>query len=154
MTAKNKSAGKKRRSRVKRPALQKKYNSRIKQEYLDFDYLNKLSETELDWLHKFADEEINARFENDGTDFNQTKAERKIVYDRNNARNRDLYGHVRNKVGNTKIITVDQHENLIENELAGDVNGHYVEDAMIEYIDHLESSKKLDDSDDDTSQRD
>lgn len=153
MPAKKSSVMKKtRRNRVKHPALKKNYNSRIKGEYLDYDYLNKLSAEELDWLHKFTDEELNARFENDGTDLNQSKEERKVIYDRNNSRNRCLLGNLRNR-SNAKILNTELNENVIESELNGHLNKDRIEDALVEFIDYQsEMSNNLDNAGNDPSE--
>lgn len=132
---------KNRRSKVKRPALQQKYTHRLRQETLDYDYLDKLSEAELDWLNKFTEEYQNAGFKQDGTDIDKTATGRKASYDRNNARNRCLYGHLKNKsdrVNNKKLLNYDNIINDIEDEFSRDVNPRNMENAYIDFIESKE----------------
>jgi hypothetical protein len=72
-------------------------NTRIRQEYLDADYLNKLSDTELEFLNQFYKEHYNASIgkaegDLDGylLDVSNPKV-RKELYRENNARNRDVF---------------------------------------------------------------
>ncbi len=130
--------GKTKRSKQKYPALVKKFNSRVRQEYLDFDYLDQLTDEQKEWLNKFTEEELNASFKNDETDFNQDKEEKRKIYNKNNARNRCLYGQVKNKVGATKMLNYEDSTNLIDEK--NTVSDDYIEDAIIDYID----SKKKD----------
>lgn len=130
-----------RRSKVKHASLNKRFNSRIKQEYLDADYLEKLSASELDWYAKFMDEWNGASFQKDGNDIDQTAEGRKASYDRNNARNRCLYGHLKNKTdkfNNKKLLNFDQVIGDVEVELSQHVTSNTIEDA---YIDFLESKE-------------
>ncbi len=115
-------------------------NSRIKQDKIDFDYLHKLNQEELAWLDKFMNEENNAAFLNDGTDFNQTKEERKKIYDRNNSANRDQYGIVKAKVANTHLLQYEKNISKIEEQNSHGVNPQTMENAYIEFIE----SKELD----------
>jgi hypothetical protein len=86
-----------RRDQIKRPALNKKYNSRILGEFIDYDYLDKLSESELDFLNKFTEEYHKASYKHDGTDIQDYEMYGKDSNDRNNSQNRCLYGNLRNK---------------------------------------------------------
>lgn len=122
------------RSQAKYPALTPKLNSRVKQEKIDFDYLDQLSPSELEWLNKFMEEEMNARFKNDGTDFNQTKEERKKVYDRNNQANRDQYGLVKGRAA-SKLV---EYGSNIEDELSRGVNPSSMENAYLDFIETQE----------------
>lgn len=143
------------RSKQKYPALVKKYNSRVRGEYTDFDYLDQLNEEELAFLNKFVEEEINASFKKDGTDFNKTDEERRAIYNKNNARNRCFYGLQRNRVGATKMLNFEDSVDLIESEQEQQIDA--IENAMIEYMDSLnqptefgESADNTDDSGDNT----
>lgn len=83
------------RSKVKHPGLKKRYNSKLKQEYLDQDYISKLSEDEKQFLSDFNEEYYGANldFKNlENNRFHKTKEEKKTCTDRNNARNRCIYG--------------------------------------------------------------
>src|ERR1019366_3207866 len=101
---------KSKRNQTKYPGFQKKYTTRVRQEKLDFDYVDTLPEDAKDFLHKYIEEEINSKFKDDGTDFNQTKEDRKKIYDRNNSSNRCLYGNLKNKANkhnNKKLLNYD-----------------------------------------------
>lgn len=133
----------KRRSKIKNAALIKKYNPRIRQEKIDADYLHKLNPDELAWYAKFMEEENNASFQNDGTDFNQTKEERKKIYDRNNAANRCLYGNLKNKANkfnNKKLLNYDNIISEVENELSKEINPNQMENAYLDFIEEKELS--------------
>lgn len=137
--------GKSRRSKIKTPSLVKKYNSRVKQEYIDFDYLDKLNKEELQWLNKFADEYINASFSKDEENIDETAEGRKASYDRNNARNRCLYGRIKNKVGNTKVINYDNAINLVEETLSKGINPSNMENAYVDYLETQEITEFIKD---------
>lgn len=128
-----------RRSSVKNPALKKPYTTRVRQEYLDYDYLDQLNEDELEWLNKFTDEYLNDSFKRDGTDIQPYEKYGKDANDRNNARNRCLYGALKNKDNkfqNKKLLNYDNIVGDIENELSREVNPKNIEDAYIEFLDH------------------
>jgi hypothetical protein len=75
-----------RRSRAKYPALRPKLNTRIRFEELsDFDYFHKLNDSEKEFMNKFLEEYINASVKD------KSPAEKKEAFDRNNARNRDVF---------------------------------------------------------------
>lgn len=73
-----------------------------------------MSESELDWLDKFSSEYYGASFQKDGNDIQDYKTYGKDSNDRNNARNRDLYGHLKNKgnkFGKGKLVHYhDEHD--------------------------------------------
>lgn len=90
-------AKKTRRSKVKYASLIKRYNSKIRQEYLDQDYLDQLNEEELEWLNDFMSEYNNAsvgkqKDKGKNNRFHKSKDTVKECTDRNNSRNRCLYG--------------------------------------------------------------
>jgi hypothetical protein len=137
----NKKPSKKRRNKIKYPGFEKKYTTRMRQEYLDIDYVDQLNDDEKEWLNRFLEEELNSQFKNDGTDFNKTKAERKKIYDRENARYRDLYGILKNKdnkFNNKKLLNYDSIVPDIENELSKEVNPFSIENAYIDFLDYKE----------------
>jgi hypothetical protein len=115
------------RNKVKHPGLKKQYNSRIKQEYLDCDYVNQLSEEEKDFLSDFNEEYYGANLDYkdlENNRFHKTQADKKACTDRNNARNRCLYGNVKAS-GRTVDVVVETKEEASAN----------IEDALIDYID-------------------
>jgi hypothetical protein len=133
-----------RRNKVKNAALKKQYTPRVRQEYLDYDYLDQLNEEELAWLNKFTEEHLNASFNHDETDIQSYEKYGKDSNDRNNARNRDLYGALKNKDNkfqNKKLLNYDNIIADVENELSKGINPASVEEA---YIDYLESKEIVD----------
>lgn len=123
----------KRRSNVKHPALHKRYNPKVRQEYIDYDYLDKLNPEELDWLNKFSEEYINARFQGDETDIDKSPEGRKAAYDRNNARNRCLYSQLKVRRMNDKLLNYDDVVNIVEE--TQELPPSYIEDAYLDYMD-------------------
>lgn len=79
------------RSKVKFPGLVKAVNSRPRQEHIDFDYLDKLTDAEKQWLSNFNEEWLSGNFNHPGKIFHKSKKSKRDCYNRNNARNRDLY---------------------------------------------------------------
>lgn len=132
---------KQRRNQVKNASLIKRYNPRIRQEKIDMDYLDQLSSDELAWLGKFMEEENNASFKDDGTDFNQSKEERKKIYDRNNASNRCLLGNLKNKANkfnNKKLLNYDNVVNDVEDEISRGIDPMRLENAYVDFIEAKE----------------
>jgi hypothetical protein len=132
-----------RRNQVKHPALNSKYNSRILSEKIDYDYLDQLSEEEKDWLAKFTEEYHKASYKHDETDIQDYETYGKDSNDRNNAQNRCLYGHIRNKASRSKenkLISYEMitNDSTLEDELSKDINPMSTENA---YIDFLESKE-------------
>lgn len=126
------------RNKVSHPALNKKYNPKVRQEYIDYDYLDKLSGEEKNWLNKFSEEYINAKFNNDETDLDQTPEGRKAAYDRNNARNRCLYSQLKVRRMNDKLLNIDDVINIVEDQQGQDLSPNYMEDTYIEFMDFKE----------------
>lgn len=131
--------GKKRRDQAKHPNLKKAFNPRVRQEYLDFDYLEQLSEKELDWLDKTMGEYYGASFDRQHPERNIQSYEKygKDCNDRNNARNRDLYGALKNKdnkFSNKKLVNYDNMTGEIENELSRESDPNAIENAYIEFL--------------------
>ncbi len=120
------------------PNLEPRLNSRVRQELIECDYLHKLSPDELEWLNKFNGEYINASFENDGSDLDNSPEAKKASYSRNNARNRDLFGLIKSRVATTKIVNYDESLPLVELEQSRFAPHDSVENAYLEYIDVLE----------------
>lgn len=126
------------RSQSAYPNLEPRLNSRVRQELIDCDYLDKLTPDELEWLNKFNGEYINASFNRDGTDIDNSDAGRKASYDRNNARNRDLFGLIKSRVATTKIVNYDESLPLVELEQSRHAPSDNMENAYLDYIDGLE----------------
>jgi hypothetical protein len=109
---------KSKRSKAKYPGLVPRLTSRVRQEYHDFDYIDSLDEEAKEFLNRFIEEELNASFKNDDRDLNQETTEKRKIYNQNNARNRDLYGLIKGKVANTKLLNYEDSLNIIESEMA------------------------------------
>lgn len=82
---------KKKRQQAKYPGLKKELYSKVKQQYFDIDYINTLSEEEKQWLNDFLNEYYGANLNESKERMHNTPTLRKDVFDRNNARNRDIY---------------------------------------------------------------
>jgi hypothetical protein len=129
------------RSKQKYPSLTKKYNSRVRQEYLDYDYIDQLSDEEKKWLEDFNSEYYMANVgrqadEGKNNRFTKGRDAVKASQSANNARNADLYGKVRNKVGATKLLNYDYSLNVVEEEYSREVNPENLENALIDYLDY------------------
>ena len=141
MNQKPRNPKKPRRDRVKHSALKKPYTPRVRQEYLDYDYLDQLNEEELTWLNKFTEEYLNDSFKRDGSDIQPYEKYGKDANDRNNARNRCLYGALKNKDNkfkNKKLVNYDNMVADIETELSKELNPAAIEDAYIEFLNNQE----------------
>lgn len=146
MNKKQKNPKRVRRDRIKHAALKKPYTPRVRQEYLDYDYLDQLSDEELDWLNKFTEEYLNASFKHDDSDLQSYEKYGKDSNDRNNARNRDLYGALKNKDNkfkNNKLVNIDNVAGEVENELSREINPQAMENAYIEYLDFKEQEEMM-----------
>lgn len=136
---------KKRRSKIKNASLVKKYNSKLRQEYLDYDYLEQLSEEELEFLNDFTSEWLNASVPSQKNArkarFHKTKKLVKDCTDRNNARNRCMYGLA--KAGHALDSTGTSHQ--LSDYIDDVSNIHKTEDVLNEIIDlkreHLGETK-------------
>lgn len=117
----------KKRDTVRYPGLVKSVNSKVRQEYIDQDYINKLSDKEKKFLSDFNEEYYGGNFQHSGKKLHKKK-ERKDCYNRNNARNRCLYGIA--KAGG-KVI-----DNIVKKE-----ESYEIEEEIIE---NLDSDKDLD----------
>jgi beta-glucosidase/6-phospho-beta-glucosidase/beta-galactosidase len=136
-TAKTK---KTRRSKHKYPGLMKQYTSKIRREYLDQDYIDKLSDEEKKWLSNFNEEWLGANFNHDGKVLHRTKEEKREIYNRNNARNRDLISQMN---AQNKLVATDKVKEMLEKEeLHQHVNPESVEDALIMLIDEKRNEEK------------
>jgi len=155
----NKKKKKTKRSREKYPSLKRNLNSKVRQEMLDYDYVDQLSDEEKQYLEDFNSEYYNAsvgKQADEGKDNRFIKgydenglSEVKKVQDANNARQRDLYGRVRNKVGATKLLNYEDSQAIVEDKLQGSLRNDNYEDALIDYLDYTHNLK---DTTDDTGE--
>lgn len=80
------------RSNSRYPTFKPSLNLKTRfEEINDIDYIGKLDDKTKEWLNNFNEEWINASLNHRGKKFHKTKKERKIIYDKNNARNRDSF---------------------------------------------------------------
>jgi hypothetical protein len=126
-----------RRDKVKYPSLDKKYMPRLRQESMDYDYLDKLNPDELAWLDRFTNEYLNASFKHDETDIQSYEIYGKDSNDRNNARNRDLYGLLKLRT-HGKTVNYDSVVGEVESALGLGADPLNIESAYLEYIDFKE----------------
>jgi hypothetical protein len=129
-----KTKGSKRRG-TKYPGLVREVHPKPRWEYIDFDYTDKLSEKEKEYLSNFNEEWLSGNFNHKGKKFHKTKADRKKCYDRNNARNRDIYSI--NRTHGWIVAT----EDLIDG-LQNMKNPSDVEEAMVSILDLDKEVKK------------
>lgn len=125
--------------RPKDASLLPMYNPEIRQEYLDYDYLSKLSEEEYEWLAAFTHEYNCANRNHEYKKiFKRNKEARKEHTDRNNQRNRDMYGKARAK----RSLVHIQNDTLepLENAYLEQRNP---EDALIQMIDNKNNEFKM-----------
>lgn len=81
---------KNRRSQQKYPALDPQYNLKTRADLIDQDYVDKLSESDKDWLNRFNEEYVNANFKHSGKKLHKSDTLKRDCYNRNNHRNRDI----------------------------------------------------------------
>lgn len=79
------------RSMSKYPGLEHRMNPRIRAELIDHDYVDKLSDKEKKWLSQFNEEYLSGTFSHSAKDLHKTKKQKRECYNRNNARNRDVF---------------------------------------------------------------
>lgn len=124
---------KKKRDQARNKGLDKRFFSKVKQEYHDIDYADQLSAEEKDWLSRFQEEDLGANFKHkDGGEvIYKEHKDRLKSYNRNNARNRDIYG-LKKAAG--MITDVDPKRAIEQRQEASYDDGSY-EDALIAEID-------------------
>lgn len=119
------------RSKRKYPGLEKGMNLKIRWDLIDQDYTDKLSDEEKTWLSNFNEEYVGAKFDHPGKVLHKSKKKQRECYNRNNARNRCVYGLAKAK---GEVYDVPETSKNIENSTID------IEDSVIEYID---SKRKL-----------
>ena len=138
---------KSKRTQSKWPALNPQVNLKIRREELEIDYLDKLSNSEKDWLNRFSEEDINTNFDhpgdriypkeyitkirkNDGKTIRLDKHKNRAET-RNNKRNCDALargtgGRLKLEHERNAIFSIEQNRST---------NYGEIEDAIIERID-------------------
>lgn len=133
----------KRKTRKKRdvtpfPGLDKKLFSKVKQEYHDIDYSHTLSDKDKKWLSQFMEEHLGAQLKEETLKnkynrkpFHKSKKHKKDCFDRNNARQRDIYGL------NKATGTLDDYDSTGVNNYIDSLSedNHSIEERLIEKID-------------------
>lgn len=119
--------------------MNEKYFSRIKQEYYDIDYINKLSPEEKEWLSSFMEEDLGARFNHGGKKIHKKKSQKRESFNRNNARNRDMYSIAK---ATGKVVDVDL-EDAVKYWEESYVDNNF-EDKLIDIIDKKNEEEKED----------
>lgn len=107
---------------------------------MDQDYIKELSDEEKEFLNKFNEEYYGAvlDYEDLSKNFHNTKELKKDCTDRNNARNRCMYGiaKAQNKINSSNTFTVQKESINIDlgpdDEQASSSN---IEDVIIDYLD-------------------
>jgi hypothetical protein len=156
-----KKKGKTKRSKEKFPSLKRNLNSKVRQEYVDYDYVDgfnnystgeqvmrPLTDEEKQFLEDFNNEYYNASVGKQADEGKNNRfvkgydedglSEVKKSQDANNARQRDLYGKVRNKVGATKLLNYEDSTAIIDDHFKKRLSASEYEDALIDYLDSTE----------------
>jgi|CXWL01.1.fsa_nt_gi hypothetical protein len=130
---------KKRRDQVEYPALNPSYAPKNRKEVQDIDYFDKLNDEEKKWMNKFLEEYVGADldFKNLKNNLHNTKKLKKDCTDRNNARNRDMFGFAK---ANNRIVGDDQIQDYHFNS----ANPVITEDSLIAFIDNREILERID----------
>jgi hypothetical protein len=83
---------KNRRNTKKYPAIDVSVNLKTRYEEISdiASYFNKLPKEAKDWLHSFTEEWVNAKFDHKGKKIHKQVEQKRAIYNRNNARNRDI----------------------------------------------------------------
>lgn len=103
-----------RRSKIKNPALDPRFMLKNRQELIDYDYLHKLTDEELKFLNTFTEEFVGARLNHPGEVLHNSKELKKDCFDRNNARNRDVFS--RAKVDGSLDYLEDLYKEAVKSE--------------------------------------
>jgi hypothetical protein len=127
----------KKRDLTRYPGLEGRLFSKVKQEFHDIDYSHKLSAKEKDWLSRFMEEDLGARLNHSGTKLNKKKAQKKGCFDRNNARNRDLYSLARA----SGKLSGDDPARAIESLQEEYYDAQDIEDRLIDAIDKKKATE-------------
>lgn len=121
----------------------KEVNPKNRWEHIDHDYLDKLSDKEKEWLSNFNEEYLSGNFNHKGKKFHKTKKEKRDCYNRNNARNRDLFTIARTwgwVVGAENA----ELESAIDNARTETMNPESQENAVIDLLDiRADANKKV-----------
>jgi hypothetical protein len=124
------------RDKIRNVGLDGRKFSKIKQEYHDIDYVDKLSDEEKEWLSRFMEEDLGARFNHPGKKVYRKKADRIASFRRNNARQRDMYSLAKA----TGLINDGEPGEAIEELQRQHYDAQDIENRLIDAIDAKKES--------------
>jgi hypothetical protein len=119
--------------------LDKSKFSKIKQEFHDVEeYIHKLNQEQREWLSRFMWEDLGANLNHSEKKLHKSKKSIKNIYDRNNARNRDIYARQR---AQGLIILREESSDDLYAMYANDLISHGLNEEELRMIEQLD--KKL-----------
>ena len=127
---------KNRRNQVKYPAVRPDLNLKTRYEEITdvASYFNTLPEDAKKWIHSYTEEAINANFNHKGRKIIRKVEDKRAIYNRNNARNRDILTRAKASGQYVEIDNPMNKKNFL--------TGHRLEDALIAKIDHENKAKR------------
>jgi hypothetical protein len=110
-------AKKNKRNREKYPALRPNLNLKSRYEEISdiATYFDKLPEEAKKFMHSFVEEYVNAKFDHGGKKIYKKKSEKRSIYNRNNARNRDILTKANAMGQSVSIDDKDIRKRLVKN---------------------------------------
>lgn len=125
---------KNRRNSKKYPAIDVSLNLKTRYEEISdiASYFNKLPKEAKEWMHSFTEEWVNAKFDHKGQKIHKEVEQKRQIYNRNNARNRDILTKVK---ACGKYIEIDNPKSKKIS------NGENLEDYLIYRVDEEKNSK-------------
>jgi len=117
------------RTKQKYPAINPEVNLKTRyEEIMDVaSYFHTLPEDAKKFMHSFVEEYVNAKFDHKGKKIHKTKEQRRAIYNRNNARNRDILTKAK---ASGKCVELDAPK---QKKIT---SGEYLEEALIAKIDY------------------
>ena len=127
-------AKKSKRARQKYPAINPEVNLKTRyEEIMDVaSYFHTLPDDAKKFMHSFVEEYVNAKFDHPGKKIHKTKEQKRAIYNRNNARNRDILTRAK---ASGKCVELDAPK---QKKIT---SGEYLEEALVAKIDY-ETQKK------------
>mgnify|MGYP003333179129 FL=1 len=126
---------KNRRNAKKYPAVDVRLNLKTRyEEIADIaSYFDKLPKEAKDWMHSFTEEWVNAKFDHKGKKIHKEVEQKRAIYNRNNARNRDIL---------TKAKACGKYVEIDNPKSKKILDKKTIEDDIIEKIDLTSKKKK------------
>lgn len=124
-----------RRSTSKYPAIDVNLNLKTRYEEISdvASYFDTLPEDAKKWMHSFVEETINAKFDHKGKKIIRKVKDKRAIYNRNNARNRDVL---------TKAKACGKYLELDDPKAKRILTGQLNEDLLIAKLDYEAALKK------------